>query len=69
MLKTKMISWRGWIAFDAFEYPTCMKRRGRIRAEYYVKSASELLSGKLFMGLLLLQISHFLAQLKITSSF
>ena len=60
-----MILWRGWIAFDAFEYPTCMKRGERIRAEYYVKSAAELLSGKLFMGLLLLQISYFLVQLKI----
>ena len=60
-----MISWLGWIAFDAVEYPTCMKRGERIRAEYYVKSAAELLSGKLFMGLLLLQISYFLVQLKI----
>ena len=65
MLKTWMISWRGWIAFDAFEYPTCMKPKGRIRAEYYVKSASELLSGKLCMGLLLLPTSYFLVQLKI----
>lgn len=65
MLETKMILWRGWIAFDAFEYPTCMKPKRRIRAEYYVKSASELLSGKLCMGLLLLPTSYFLVQLKI----
>lgn len=39
MLKTWMISWRGWIAFDAFEYPTGMKRRGKNRGVYYVKNA------------------------------
>jgi hypothetical protein len=60
-----MISWRGWIASDAFEHPTGMKRRGRIWAEYYVKSAPELLSGKLCMALLLLPITYFLVQLKI----
>ncbi len=65
MLETKMILWRGWIAFDAFEYPTCMKPKGRIRAEYYVKNASELVSKKLCMGLLLLPTSYFLVQLKI----
>ena len=65
MLKTWMISWRGWIASDAFEHHTGMKRSGRIWAEYYVKSAPKLLSEKLCMGLLLLPTSYFLVQLKI----
>ena len=38
MLKTWMISWRGWIAFDDFEYPTGMKCRGKNMGVYYVKS-------------------------------
>lgn len=39
MLKTRLILWRGWIAFDAFEYPTGKKRKRRKMKEYYVKSA------------------------------